>query len=161
MTASGRFEKSLAIALTSAAVAWTAAVFLVPVQPILRVPPLVRAVVHSVGAVVCHQRPERSFYWNRRRFPVCARCTGLYVSGTLGAVIGWTGLRRVPRYRRRILALAALPTVVTLGVEWLGLAGLSNLWRAFAALPLGGAAGWLFVRMLRSEERATTCAMIA
>ncbi|HEY8930600.1 MAG TPA: DUF2085 domain-containing protein [Mucilaginibacter sp.] len=29
--------------------------------------------------VACHQKPERSFFWKGKQFPVCARCTGLYV----------------------------------------------------------------------------------
>ena len=24
----------------------------------------------------CHARPDRSFYWNGKQFPICARCTG-------------------------------------------------------------------------------------
>ena len=24
----------------------------------------------------CHARPDRSFYWNGKPFPICARCTG-------------------------------------------------------------------------------------
>jgi hypothetical protein len=39
-------------------------------------------------------------------------------------------------------------------VEWLGFSPLSNVIRAVAALPLGAAAGWTFVRALRSEYSA-------
>jgi uncharacterized membrane protein len=28
--------------------------------------------------VSCHRKPERSFFWKGRQFPVCARCTGIY-----------------------------------------------------------------------------------
>lgn len=28
---------------------------------------------------VCHQMPERSFFWKGKQFPVCARCTGIYI----------------------------------------------------------------------------------
>ncbi len=28
----------------------------------------------------CHQMPERSFYWHGYQFPVCARCTGVFLS---------------------------------------------------------------------------------
>lgn len=27
----------------------------------------------------CHQLPERSFFYNGKQFPVCARCTGAIV----------------------------------------------------------------------------------
>lgn len=27
----------------------------------------------------CHQRPERSFFYKGHQFPVCARCTGVFV----------------------------------------------------------------------------------
>ncbi len=28
---------------------------------------------------VCHRMPERSFFWKGKQFPVCARCTGIYI----------------------------------------------------------------------------------
>lgn len=27
----------------------------------------------------CHRKPERSFFWKGKQFPVCARCTGIHV----------------------------------------------------------------------------------
>lgn len=27
----------------------------------------------------CHQKPERSFFWGGKQFPVCARCTGIHI----------------------------------------------------------------------------------
>ena len=38
----------------------------------------------SVSSRICHQRPERSFAIAGIQMPVCARCSGLYVSGALG-----------------------------------------------------------------------------
>jgi uncharacterized membrane protein len=29
--------------------------------------------------VVCHRRPDRSFFWKGKQFPVCARCTGINI----------------------------------------------------------------------------------
>ncbi len=29
--------------------------------------------------VTCHRKPERSFFWRGKQFPVCARCTGFYL----------------------------------------------------------------------------------
>jgi hypothetical protein len=57
----------------------------------------------------------------------------------------------MPRATRTALALAALPTALTFALEFAGLAHPSNIVRAVAALPLGAAAGWIFVRSLRAE----------
>ena len=35
----------------------------------------------SVFDYICHRRPERSFFYKGKQFPVCARCTGFYISG--------------------------------------------------------------------------------
>jgi uncharacterized membrane protein len=32
---------------------------------------------------LCHKMPERSFFYKGKQFPVCARCTGFYVSYAL------------------------------------------------------------------------------
>jgi uncharacterized membrane protein len=37
-----------------------------------------------VGSHMCHQRPERSFFFGFRKYPVCARCTGVYLTAPLG-----------------------------------------------------------------------------
>ena len=30
--------------------------------------------------LICHRKPERSFFIRGHQFPVCARCTGFYIS---------------------------------------------------------------------------------
>lgn len=27
----------------------------------------------------CHKKPERSLFWKGKKFPLCARCTGIYL----------------------------------------------------------------------------------
>jgi uncharacterized membrane protein len=39
------------------------------------------------GSHICHQRNDRSFYSGLRKFPVCARCTGIYLALPLGVVL--------------------------------------------------------------------------
>ena len=34
----------------------------------------------------CHQMPERSFFLRGYQFPICARCTGVFIGQTLGIV---------------------------------------------------------------------------
>jgi Predicted membrane protein (DUF2085) len=52
--------------------------------------------VYSIGSLVCHQLPARSFHLWAVQMPVCARCTGIY----LGAVIGAVAARVAPLTRR-------------------------------------------------------------
>jgi uncharacterized membrane protein len=144
-------QRLIAGILSLAAVSWTLAVFCVPLRAD-RVSPVLSSVVYSMGALVCHQRPERSFHIHGAQLPVCARCTGLYLAGALGALVAWVGRAVYPRRRRAVILTALVPTVATLAIEWSGLGAPSNLVRAGAALPLGAVAGWLFVRMLRSES---------
>jgi uncharacterized membrane protein len=151
-------SRLFAVLLTGAALLWWAVLLSLPVWSARF--PVAGALVYGGGALVCHQQPARTFHVGDQPLPVCARCTGLYVAGFLGAVGGWIGVAREPRRVRVGLALAALPTAVTLLVEWSGLGNPGNAVRAAAALPLGGYAGWLFVRLLRGESRASTCATI-
>lgn len=35
--------------------------------------------VGEIQLVTCHKIPSRSFFFRGRQFPVCARCTGMYI----------------------------------------------------------------------------------
>jgi uncharacterized membrane protein len=145
--------RSLALALTIGALLWTAAIVAAPLT--LRGGGLgtAAAVVYAGSSRLCHQRAERSFSTAGLQWPVCARCTGLYVSAAAGALLGWIGLSgwRTARVRW-VLALAAIPTAVTWTLEVAGIMPFSNMTRAVAAVPLGVAAGWVFIRMLRYDS---------
>ena len=99
--------------------------------------------IYSVGSVVCHQLPARSFELWSTQMPVCARCTGIYLGA---AVIAIASLFRLPdwstsaldaRQSRCALALAALPAAATLAFEWITGNVPSNLIRAVSGVPLG------------------------
>lgn len=95
---------------------------------------------------VCHQMPERSFHSHGAKWPVCARCAGLYLAAPFGALLfrrrrAQTG-HRTPAV---VFAVAAVPTVLTLAWEWAGLGTPSNLVRLMSALPLGAAILWILL----------------
>jgi uncharacterized membrane protein len=116
-----------------------------------------RGVVYVTASHLCHQRPERSFHTAGVQWPVCARCSGLYLSAPFGAVAAML----VGRRRRGIrvdpgfiwLALAAVPTALTLVLEWSGIASPGNLVRALAALPLGAMIASVLVRTAAGASR--------
>jgi uncharacterized membrane protein len=102
-------------------------------------------VVYMAAGRVCHQQPERSFYSDGAQWPVCARCAGLYLAAPVAAAWVLTRRRRMaPMDRPAYLAMAvaAVPTVVTLAWEWGGLGTPPNLVRFVSALPLGAAIAW-------------------
>lgn len=100
------------------------------------------ALFYLAGGVVCHQRPERSFHAAGVQYPVCARCTGIYLAAPVGVLvmlIGGAAGRVSFRRWRGILFVAILPTLVSIILERLG--GPSDtVSRALAAVPLGAAA---------------------
>ena len=135
---------------------------------------LLIAFIFAVGSVICHQLPDRSFFLDGRQLPVCARCTGLYVSGAAGLVGWWAvkllrGWRPQPAFARRstsggattgqarwamrLLLIAATPTVVSYLSGVLGVWDGSNLTRALLAVPLGVAAGAVVAAVTTKDLR--------
>jgi uncharacterized membrane protein len=110
---------------------------------------LVVALIFAIGSVICHQRPDRSFFVDGHQLPVCARCTGLYVSGALGLLgwiafkiaRGWRPIAIDPRRAARLIVIAALPTAVSLASAAIAMWDGSNVTRALLAVPLGASAG--------------------
>jgi len=153
------------------AIAWA---ILVPVAAFAasRTPPVefggaLAVVVYRIGSLICHQRPERSFYLFGVPLPVCARCTGIYAGAALmaiavavrGAGAGHhsnadttsDGVRHADGSdvrpgvvnARRVLFVSALPTVATLVYEW-STAHMPTHWiRAMSGLPLGVVVAWI------------------
>lgn len=134
--------------LLVASVAWLAAVIAAPFAIQSSVPPVrdLAALMYAAAGFICHQRPERSYWIAGEQLPVCARCTGLYVSAALGAPMAYVYATAVSSARARVVAFAAgLPTLLTWSMEMAGLAHPSNTVRAVAALPLGFAVAWLLM----------------
>ena len=135
----------LARALLIGSMLWPAGMGLALAARITGRAPLASGVVYVVGSVICHQRSERSFHTDGHQWPVCARCAALYLSAPFGALFAWR--RRLnAASAATVLAVTAIPTVVTLAVEWVGLSALSNVIRAVSALPAGAAIAFVLVR---------------
>jgi uncharacterized membrane protein len=115
----------------------------------------VTAFIYAVGSIVCHQVPERSFHISGLQFPVCARCTGLYIGGAIGLFV-WLlpGDRALgSRQARRALLIAVVPTAVTLATAELGWWDPANALRALLAAPLGLAVGVIVATGLTGNLR--------
>lgn len=138
--------------LALAAVGWLALVVTAPMAPAP-----VAALAYGVGAYICHQLPERSLHLGAFQLPVCARCLGLYAGAALGALVPLVGGRLFGRARppiRSLVGVAAVPTLLTLLLEWSGAWFPSNAQRLMAALPLGAAAAFMVVRAAATVDYA-------
>ena len=103
----------------------------------------------AVGRMICHQRPDRSFFIDGHQLPVCARCTGIYLSSWAGLVVfaafkltrGWRPIPIDPWRAGRLILITAIPTAVSLASGTLGVWDGANITRAILALPFGFTAG--------------------
>lgn len=138
--ARGRSRAAVGVA-AFAALVWLALVWAAPAwtdagSAVLRTS---AAIVYRAGAVLCHQRKDRSFQRADLSLPVCGRCTGLYAGAALGlALAAMARPRRWPTARlRRVFGLALLPTALLVAAEWTHVTDPGNWGRALAAVPAG------------------------
>ena len=117
---------------------------------------LVSFVTYLVGSLLCHQRPERSFFLWGSQMPVCARCFGIYAGAALAA-IAWPLVARLkpsrlrslarlggtPRSARTILIVSIVPAAASLLYEWTTGDMPANWIRALSGLPIGVVVAWI------------------
>jgi len=85
---------------------------------------------------LCHQKPERSFHIGGRQFPVCARCTGIW----LGIPIAFI-LLYVFGFRSSIVMLLIIPMIIDGGTQYLGYRESTNTLRFVTGILF--AVGWI------------------
>jgi uncharacterized membrane protein len=154
--------KILRCALAGASIGWAAALPIATLvasrQATSSAVYLFGFAVYLVGSVVCHQRPERSFYLWAHQMPVCARCTGIYGGAAFTALL-WPAVQRLPLIARRLdstvarspkgfALVACVPAIATLVYEWTTGATPSNWIRAASGLCLGAGVALLVQREL-------------
>lgn len=110
--------------------------------------------VYAAAALLCHQKPERSFHWRGVQLPVCGRCVGLYVGGTVGLGLAAVSKRLLPHTRLavRLLLVAGGLNLGTFVVEWFGGAGSNGIRAATGALL--GATGALAIAALALADES-------
>ncbi|HEX7139822.1 MAG TPA: DUF2085 domain-containing protein, partial [Vicinamibacterales bacterium] len=146
---------SIRRAFVRAAAVWAAAIPAAAAASSLATPAwpvyLFTGGVFAIGSAVCHQLPERSFHIWGRQFPVCARCTGIYLAT---AVVGLCLMRTRGAERRgpssrsgrlRMGAAALALNGLTLAYEWTTGVAASNAVRAAAGAALGAVVAALIV----------------
>jgi uncharacterized membrane protein len=128
-------------ALALVSLVWLALIVITPFAPAS-----LATAIYAIGSVICHQIPERSFHLAGVQIPVCARCVGIYAGAATAAsihVLAGVGAHSTrwrilgPRTARRVFLVSALPTLITVALEWGGAWRGTNIVRAIAGMALG------------------------
>jgi len=83
----------------------------------------------AIGSSVCHQIPSHSFFNHDQQFPLCARCSGLYLGSFMGLIYFFSqGRKKGIPSRGYLILLAAL------SAAWAG-DGLNSLISDFVKRP--------------------------
>lgn len=85
--------------------------------------------VYGVFSPVCHQIPDRCFFWRGHQLAVCGRCLGIYIGFAVGLFLypPVRGFKRLSLPPARWLLATTLPMAIDAG------GGILGLWRS----PLG------------------------
>ena len=88
----------------------------------------------------CHQRPDRSFHFKGKPFPLCARCTGLLVGYLLSIILFFfTGLLKA-----WIVILLIIPMIIDGTGQLLGKWTSTNPRRFLTGFPAGIGISFIF-----------------
>ena len=105
---------------------------------------LTSASVYQGFSVVCHQNPERSYYFHGYPMGVCSRCISIY-AGTIIGLLLYPFLRDLqeedfpPRW---ILIVAAIPTLIDFTGGVLGLFANTFFSRSLTGIIFGSVAAF-------------------
>lgn len=69
----------------------------------------------NISSLICHRKPERSFHVRDHQFPVCARCTGIYISVMLYFIYAFFNYIN---YSQELIILAAI-LMIPAGIDGL------------------------------------------
>lgn len=94
-------------------------------------------------AFMCHQKPERSFYFKGKKFPLCARCTGILIGYFIGILMAY-----IIGYSNYLwLSLFITPMVVDGSIQFLSKIESNNFRRLITGILGGIGIIYLFINI--------------
>ena len=99
-------------------------------------------VVYRAFAVLCHQRPDRSYFIDGHKLAVCSRCTGLYAGFAFTLLVYplIRSLRTTTAPPRSWLLLAAVPLGIDFSLTFFGIWENTHTSRLLTGALLGSVA---------------------
>ena len=108
-----------------------------------------------LGSTLCHQLPERSYFFDTTQMPLCARCIGIHFGFLLSTAFLWTGSRRftsgIPSPKHMaILGVVMAFFLLDSALSYGGISTSDNLRRTLSGLSLGVTFPFLLIPLLNS-----------
>jgi len=99
-------------------------------------------VIYRAFAVLCHQRPDRSYFIDGHKLAVCSRCTGLYAGFVITLLLYplIRSLRTTTTPPSRWLLLAAVPLGIDFSLTFVGIWENTHTSRLLTGALLGSVA---------------------
>src|SRR5829696_1787402 len=99
-------------------------------------------VIYRAFGVLCHQRPDRSYFIDGHKLAVCSRCTGLYAGFAITLLLYplIRSLRTTTTPPRSWLLLAAVPLGIDFSLTFFGIWENTHTSRLLTGLLLGSVA---------------------
>ena len=98
--------------------------------------------IYGAFGMLCHQRPDRSYFIDGHKLAVCSRCTGLYAGFAFTVLIYplLRSLRNATMPPRILLILAAVPLFIDFSLTFLGVWENTHTSRLLTGALLGSVA---------------------
>lgn len=110
---------------------------------------------HQAFLQLCHQIPERSFWFGGQPMAVCSRCLGIYG----GFLLGWIFLPVVSKWDvatnislRKVALIALLLNLIDVGGSVLGFLENTSVSRLLLGSLMGGTAAFLFIGSFSTKQ---------
>jgi uncharacterized membrane protein len=87
--------------------------------------------IMNICKYLCHQKPERSFFYKEKQFPVCSRCTGIVIGAAAGFVLASLTQPTL------IFVLGFIPLIIDGTTQYYGLRTSNNTLRFVTGLLCG------------------------
>jgi len=100
------------------------------------------SVLMFLGSTICHQIPERSYFFGGFQMPLCARCIGIHFGFIMSSMFLLAGSRRfslgLPG-KKQIITLGVIMAffLIDAGLSYSGLDTSTNLRRTLSGLAVG------------------------
>lgn len=91
----------------------------------------------------CHQRPERSFSYKEYQFPICARCTGIYLGYIIGITATLISIFVSYNPSIQLFAILILPTTIDGSIQSIFKKESNNKRRFITGIMAGTGLCWM------------------